>query len=108
LKYSHPDIQIVLPLPRDSAHAIGHAIVMCLNEGMRFHPGTRGPGILEDYEVAFAGAKECGRPVLRVILPESNGALLPGEMANPTFRSQWVGCEVAAAPDGQSERGEHE
>jgi hypothetical protein len=106
LKYLHPDIQIVLPLPRKVAHSMGHAVVASLDDGMRFHAGTRESSILKDYAVVFVEAKECGRTVLRMILPERNGALLMEEMTDPTFRLQWADCNPAAPPDGQRKEGE--
>lgn len=97
--YSHLDIQIVLPLPADVAHALGHTLVARVENGERFQVGTPVTGVLEPYSVVFVLAEECGRPVMRLIIPEPGGALFQPEMSIGLFRLQWSGCDQFGVDD---------
>ena len=95
--YSHPDFQIVVPLP----DKVGHALLVTLAErvkaGERFEAGQKvadvieGGGRLEGQEllVKMVEATECGRPVLRVILPDPRGKLELGEI-NEQYAKQYA------------------
>lgn len=77
----HPDFQIVLPLPTEIAHGVLIALAEgVVKDGRRFAAGTPAVGIIRGFPVGFAEASECGRPVLRVILPDPDGRLARGEI----------------------------
>jgi hypothetical protein len=78
--FGHPDFQIVLPLAERVAHAILITLADAVKEGRRFAPGDVAGGIIEGYDVGFATATECGREVLRVIIPGPDGRVRRGEI----------------------------
>jgi hypothetical protein len=78
--FGHPDFQLVVPLPPEMAHAILINLANAVKEGRRFEAGTAASGIIEGYDVGFAAATECGREVLRMIIPGPDGRLARGEI----------------------------
>jgi hypothetical protein len=89
---NHPDFQIVLPLPPETAHGILRTLVERIREGDQFRPGDLADEIIREYQVAFAMATECDRPVIRVILPASDGILDRKKMTGD-FAQQWKGTK---------------
>lgn len=72
--YHCPDMQICLPLSMEVCHGIMWRVVEMMKEGKRFEPGEYYSGILsKDLKVQFIYAVECGREVLRMILPDKHG-----------------------------------
>ena len=72
--FKHPNIQIVLPIDFVAAHNIAYAIVEKIRKGVRFEANIDYKGIMEnDYLIRFIDAKECGRSVLRLLIPDKNG-----------------------------------
>ena len=93
--FNHPDLQIVFPLPPDVAAGILHNIVDRIREGEVFKDGTVAQDIVAyELPVKFAAATESGRQVLRVILPDAEGQLDLGVIADP-FDKQYEGLEPA-------------
>ena len=90
--WKHPDIQIVYPIPGEVAHGIFWTVVGHLKEGKRYEPGVRYGEILDKYDVMFAWAKEGGRKVLRMILPDTANIVERGRIAEK-FAQQWEGTE---------------
>lgn len=78
--YGHPDFQLVLPLAEQVAHAIVINLADAVKEGQRFEAGTAASGIIEGYDVGFAAATECGREVLRIIIPGPDGQVQRGKI----------------------------
>lgn len=72
-KFDHPDIQICMPIPNNSIHSLGWRAVEYIEAGNKFEPGKFYDCILENHSVQFIHATECGRPVLRMILPDKEG-----------------------------------
>lgn len=78
--FGHLDFQIVLPVGMGSAHAIANSLIDSLAQGRGFQEDKLYDGFLGNgYLLKFKRFTECGRPVLRVILPDVNG-LFPGDV----------------------------
>lgn len=89
-----PDMQIVLPLPKNMSHTIMHTIVTLMREGRRFRLGEIADGVLVGHSVTFASAKELDREVYRVILPDKSGDLNQDTM-DKVYRDQWLDCSLS-------------
>jgi hypothetical protein len=90
--YGHPDLQIVLPLSERVAHGIMINLADEVKAGRRFAPGGVASGIIEGYDLSFATATECGREVLRVIIPDPDGRLMRGEIGGG-YEVQYEGTD---------------
>lgn len=74
--FNHKDIQIMLPgLNPHIMHGIAERIVELIKEGKTFEPGQDYDGIAQGYKTRFILARECDRPVLRLIVPDKAGNL---------------------------------
>jgi hypothetical protein len=75
-KYNHPDIQLCVPMPQQQAHSLLWGFVSTIEEKRESDPawvapeGARVSGFLKNHDVLFLPVEECGRTVLRVILPD--------------------------------------
>lgn len=87
-KYDHIDFQICFPLTKEDAYTIFLDIANKIQKGRKFRPAIKYMDILIGHEVEFAEAKEDGRVVLRIILPDKDGNLR-GEL-----KDQWKGCRT--------------
>lgn len=83
-KHGHPDLQICLAaklgVPPGVVHTLIHAAVRQIEAGVVFKHGSQSDQVMESYAVRFVDAKENGRPVLRILLPDKSGAF-PGDPA---------------------------
>ncbi len=71
--WGHRNIQIVMPLDFTVCHTFANVIVAAVKKGMKFEPNVDYPDIAGGgYTVRFIEAKECGRSVLRMIIPDKN------------------------------------
>jgi hypothetical protein len=87
--FDHPDLQIVLPLNPQTASSILHSIVNWIKQGNGVKTNTPYSFILKGMDAMFVWAVECDRDVLRLILPDTKGKLLPEEMQDP-YTLQWL------------------
>lgn len=87
-KFDHIDLQICYSVIKEDAYTIFLNIVNKIKKGLKFRPAIKYFDILHGHEVEFAEAKEDGRVVLRIILPDKNGDLR-GEL-----KDQWRGCRT--------------
>jgi hypothetical protein len=72
--FGHRNIQIILPLEPKTAHDLTHAIIAKIKEGIRFEAGVDYTDIMQnDYKVRFIAARESGRDVLRLLIPDKEG-----------------------------------
>jgi hypothetical protein len=71
--YNHKDLQICIPLPQRVAHQILINIVNEIKNGTTFSPGIKYENILLNYKIELIEAKEGGREILRVIIPDADG-----------------------------------
>lgn len=92
-KYGHPDLQIVVPLSPECGHGIFWNVVRRIEVGEKFEPGTRYDGILQNMKVMFTPARECGRALLRIVLPDKHGNLTEEEMEDH-WKLQWTLLDV--------------
>lgn len=84
-KYNHKDLQICFPVGFELAGGILHAAVNLIAEGVVFQEEVFYEKILNNYTVKFIAAIECRRPVMRMILPDSNGKLAKPGYAEQLF-----------------------
>lgn len=86
------DLQIVLPICPDLAKNLLQAAVDLLKSGTELLHGVDYSRIVDGYSVRFVRAIESGRPVLRMIIPNSDGKLDRDQMAG-LFATQWEGVQ---------------
>jgi hypothetical protein len=85
--YGHLDLQLVGPLEMEVGGGIFCDIVNRIRSGERFKDGDVLVGILQNgYLIKLIAAKECGRDVLRVILPDKKNRLDEERMDQPWVR----------------------
>jgi hypothetical protein len=72
--FNHPDIQICFPASMESLHGIANAVIHEIKKGKKFEAGVKYYDIMQPpYAVEFIKARECGRDVLRLLIPDKNG-----------------------------------
>jgi Domain of unknown function (DUF4262) len=93
--YNHPDFQIVIPLPQKVGHTLMITLADRVKAGERFQAGQKVAEVIHGAGglVKLIDATECGRPVLRVILPDPHGKLDLGEI-DDQFVRQYDGTRV--------------
>lgn len=69
-KYHHQDFQMVLNLGPQKVGRILNTFGLAVQNGSRFHSGQFVAGIYRDCAVELQEYEECGRMVLRVIIPD--------------------------------------
>ncbi|MDO5123115.1 MAG: DUF4262 domain-containing protein [Eubacteriales bacterium] len=69
-KYNHPDFQLVLNYPNEEIGRILNTFGLRVQAGEQFKDGDMVEGIYEDCPVRLSEFWECGRKVLRVIVPD--------------------------------------
>jgi len=90
--FKHPDLQLCIPISPEITHHILSNMVGLIKEGKMFKPRTKysGKGIIKNYDIYIAEAKEGDRTVLRVILPDKENKLMPNEIESG-MALQWQG-----------------
>lgn len=92
-KYGHLDLQIVIPLKPEIAQGVLCAAVDKISSGSTFSPGDKAAEIIHGYDVKFVKAQECGRDVLRIIIPDKGGGLDRGCFQQENFNFQYEGVD---------------
>lgn len=69
-QYNHPDFQLVLNYPNEEIGRILNTFGLRVQAGEKFKDGDLVEGIYEDCRVRLSEFTECGRKVLRVIVPD--------------------------------------
>jgi hypothetical protein len=77
ISWDHLDFQIVLPLPPKIVSQILDTFANRVKDGERFEPDTQIEGGSQ-FGCKLAAATECGRPILRIVFPDSTGKF-PGD-----------------------------
>jgi len=91
--WKQPDVQIVYPMPPETAYDIIYTITKLLEKGVALAPGRDyEDSILHDLTVRFAWTTESGRRLLRAILPDKKNRVKKGEITGD-FARQWEGTE---------------
>lgn len=86
--FGHMDFQVVAHIPPELAHHLFYISIELVKNGTKIGNKDRLAGVLENLDVSFVEAQECGRTVLRIILPDKTGCLDQGKMEAP-FSEQW-------------------
>jgi hypothetical protein len=73
--FNHKEIQIVLPLPKETAAQLFHTIVNRIKKGEKFAPNIKYDKIIENWDVMFIDVKYYDSNILRLILPDRHGNL---------------------------------
>ena len=68
--YNHQDFQIVLNCSQEEIMRILNTLGLRVKAGERFKDGDYVKGIYEDCDVRLEAFEECGRTVLRVVIPD--------------------------------------
>jgi hypothetical protein len=84
----HRNLEIVFPLDPKILLPIVAKVVEKIKEGQKFEAGKDYGGFVKGYDIRFVEAEECGRPVLRIILPDKDGNL-DRESLTGTFEKQY-------------------
>ena len=77
--FDHQDLQIVFPVSEEQCQSYMWAIIDKIKDGAKYKPGDSDSRILtlvgteEPIPVEFSAAVECGRNVLRVLIPDKKG-----------------------------------
>lgn len=90
VSYNHPDFQIVYPIHPETAHSIFCTLANAVKGGKTFHPDNNYSDIIPNYRIRLIRALENDRTVLRVILPDVNGNLMPGDFEDDSFAEQYI------------------
>lgn len=86
--WKHPDFQIVIPLPERVVADIFWNFAHRAKAGEQFKAGDSVEKIISGHPIRLIDAKEEGRPVLRVLLPDPKWRY-PGEPdCMPTYEAQ--------------------
>lgn len=81
-RINHLDFQITVSIPPTIAFAILHRLHYLVKNGEVFCKGGESDKVLDSgMRVGFIEAHECGRRVLRVILPDPNGVIKRSTMS---------------------------
>lgn len=86
---NHLDFQIVYPIDAQIAHSIFGNLFNEIKAGSVFYADENYSGIIQGYKIRLIRAIEGERPVLRVILPDRDGNLLPEDLEG-TFAEQYL------------------
>jgi hypothetical protein len=92
--FGHPDFQVVLNIGQRNVLGIFHLLVDRVKKGEKFVEGTDYDCIAQGFPTRFIKAKECGREVLRLIVPDTQGHLDPQSISYP-YSLQYENLETA-------------
>ena len=99
-KYGHPDFQMVLHTnPKDISYIL-NTLGMRVKNGERFKPGDMVSGIFLDCDVRLDAFEECGRTVLRVIIPDGQNRFPEDEGCTYPYSIQTLTLEQLEANGG--------
>jgi hypothetical protein len=84
------DFQITLPLKPEIAAAIIHTFADWTKGGRKFSDGEVIDNALSGgFKCRLFRTQECDRPVLRIILPDPNGKIMPSDMDKRYCQAQY-------------------
>ncbi|NII26195.1 DUF4262 domain-containing protein [Pseudoflavitalea sp. X16] len=76
VSFQHPDLQICLNISPQHAGSVFHTIIDRIKTGLRFELDRDYKGVLHnDFALRFAAAREGGRKLQRVLIPDPTGKL---------------------------------
>lgn len=92
-QYRHVDFQLVLNLPPQEVARILNSFGLMVQSGHRFKNGEYISGIYEDCVVRVQSFSECGRPVLRIIIPDRNNRFPEDPSCEMPYKMQLLPTE---------------
>lgn len=92
-RYHHPDFQLVLHYPHQEIARILNTMGRRVQSGERFKAGDIVEGIYMDCPVRLDAAEECGRNVLRVVIPDKYNRFPEEENCMERYRIQLLSTE---------------
>lgn len=89
-KHSHPEFQIILPIPQQLAGYLINEIGMRAVEGEQFSDGYMIDDILQDYSICLKEVwNEAEYVVFRIILPDPKGLFPWDEGCEEIYKKQY-------------------
>ncbi|WP_186786219.1 DUF4262 domain-containing protein [Paenibacillus agilis] len=85
--FGHIDFQVVLPIDPSKTHAVMFQIIENIKEGKVYEEGKLYDDIIP-MPMGFKVFKECGRDVLRLLIPDGQGRHPDDPQCEPFFRLQ--------------------
>lgn len=92
-RYGHMDFQMVLYLPHQEIMRILNTLGLRVQAGERFHAGDLVAGIYEDCNIHLDEYEECGRTVLRVVIPDKYNRFPEDSQCMEVYRLQLLDTE---------------
>ncbi len=86
--FGMPDVQIVIEMPMQTIESILHGLADKLKQGKKAELHVRDSDVLDGFDVMFVPARESGRVVWRMILPDKDNYLMKDSIAKP-YDQQW-------------------
>ncbi len=72
--FGHKDLQICLGIRPEMAHSLLTSVIDEIKKGVKFETGKEYDNVFGNgFKAKFIDAFECGRQVLRLIIPDQNG-----------------------------------
>lgn len=99
-RYDHPDFQLVLNYPPQEIARILNTMGLRVQSGERFQAGDLVEGIYLDCPVRLDEAEECGRTVLRVVIPDKHNIFPEDERCMERYRIQMLPTEALCRENG--------
>ena len=99
-RYNHPDFQLVLNYPHQEIARILNTMGLRVQSGERFKAGDLVEGIYLDCPVRLDEAEECGRTVLRVVIPDKYNIFPEDERCMERYRIQMIPTEALCFENG--------
>lgn len=93
-KYNHPDFQMVLNAGPSEIMRILNTLGLRVQAGEGFKAGHVVAGIYEDCNVRLDEYEECGRKVLRVIIPDKHNIYPDDERCMEPYRLQLLNTDA--------------
>lgn len=69
----HKDFQICFNIKPELINTLFFNLVNDVKNGVKYESGKKYDGVLNNFQVEFIDAKECGRDVLRLLIPDEKG-----------------------------------
>lgn len=85
---NHIDLQIAMPLKAQLLATLIHDIVDKIRDGAKIKDGDILDYVLKDYNVKAVQMTEMGRPVIRILLPDKDGAFPDDDACAENFKIQ--------------------
>ena len=85
--WDHPDFQIIIPIPPKVGHSLFWDLVDRVKAGEKFKDGDEVDELVRNFPVRLVTARETGRDVLRIIIPDKDGRF-PGDAGVSELFSQ--------------------